>query len=244
MKKAVEITTISIIDSIAVVEYISGTVRKYQVDKLPGTVRRWMDEHQEIAIDEMDEETSEVLTTIEEPFQYLTVTETAVTVPESVTGQEREEGPTETIQMAKVAWELIKATARLTVQLTGSLVRTARDVAPVILMILGTIADWGMTAYYWTTTWVPIGARKVAFIVAWDILPASRRMAGKARRMAVMAYRMTGMALGASRMAVMALGRWILMGILIVTAVALKTAQMASEGWQMRSEIIEEGRAA
>lgn len=62
MKKAVEITKITIENGTATVTYVTGTVRKYAEGKLPKTVLSWMAAHQEATEAPAEEPSTEELT--------------------------------------------------------------------------------------------------------------------------------------------------------------------------------------
>jgi len=209
MKKAT-ITSVNLVNGTYIATYTSGTTRSYQPDKLPQTVRAWMDAQQAEPVAEVIPEDAPDVEPVAEP-------EADKRKPD-----------------AEPVAEVVAVTKAEPMAVSISQVVPAQVAEPVTLPTgLWPLAWllWGVVnvltdAYYWTTTYLPIWAGRIRFVLAWDVLPVlSSWMATGARMAARASVRGARLAVMASRTAVRA-------------ALAIGTGIAA--GWEFRAELIRE----
>ena len=299
MKKA-EITMVVITEDKAVVTYTTGTTRKYPVDRLPGTVKAWMEAHPAESTEdaeEVDEEIAEAVAedsikdeaeaiaeeTAEEVAPETTAfiliggpapeiaTEAeagqdAPQLPALITAEEVDEEVTEDADkeeaqeaqtvtgeaikaqaLAEVAETAAKATkavvtvATMAVKVTKTMVKVAPVMAAKMTGAFWAVANTGLDIWYGVTTWAPILARKILFLMAWVVLPtikAATKATSRTVRSALEAVKVPVLTIinGVAGTAVVA--------VLAGVRVALASARAIRSGWAMREEIIREDKAA
>lgn len=234
MKKAVEITNVTIENGTATVTYITGTVRKYPEDNLPKTVQSWMEAHREEAAEEPSykEEAPGVITvtTIQEPAQLPAVVEvTSKLLQTNFKEDEAEDEADEETTFIEPKASILSKMADLSIILiegvakaTKAAVMTAGPVilkgiltgAPVLMSILikvGMIlADLVMALAFWIPELATRAVRRV-----WVVWPT----------VATTTIILTGRTVRRAG------------------AVAKATASTIRAGWQMREEILAEQAA-
>ena len=264
MKKAVEITMVDIFDGNVEVHYITGTVRKYALDKLPKTVQSWMAEHpiytaaeqaeeewtEAVDQDDMDRATFAMVATHPglqlvpmEPAQVPAVVEETtaiVEVVEPVAEAEETVTATEAPKRATINKEAVLGVLRAIGAALPVIGAVAVSIFKTLVTVLAWVADKLISVYYLATTYIPIWGRSIALHAAWfvqDSIPTVIRT-GKAAWAGLRAF--GGIALEAGLM----VAGWIAACIVVAVSVATKAAKMAVEGWELREEIISESKAA
>ena len=257
MKKAIEITSIVLIENIATVTYITGTVRKYSLEKLPKTVQTWMESH---PAEEPVEEARPLLllpmviapaplmvvaamtdeVEVEAEALPVEVEMTEVEVVEEVEVDEAEAPKADRLAEAIRAG---KALAMMVARAAKAVAGATRVVAPVVarvLVILASLLANGLVdGYYAATTYLPIWGRRVALHTAWfiqDAIPAVRAglvATGKAIKAAGLAI---------AKAAMMVAG-WAMVATLTTISLSIRTAKTMAEGWRFREELIHENVA-
>ena len=254
MKKAVEITTITIENGNAMVTYVTGTVRKYSLEKLPKTVQTWMDSHQ---AEEPEVEAEPLLLP-------MVIAPAPIVVVAAMTEEVEAEALPVEVEMAEVevveeveakeakapkadrlaeAIEIGKAVAVMVARAAKAVAGATRVAAPVVAKVLvilvSFLANTLVDGYYAATTYLPIWGRRVALHTAWfiqDAIPAVRAglvATGKAIKAAGLAI---------AKAAMMVAG-WAMVATLTTISLSIRTAKTMAEGWRFREELIHENVA-
>lgn len=265
MAKA-QIISIVITEGKVAVTYSTGSVRKYPMDKIPGTVTAWMGEHplEDKAVEEpaQIETTAEIVTEeatettgfllIGDPTQEITMeaikgeaveaVEDAPQLPALIETEEAPEDATKEEASIQVTGEAIKAQAIAeaseTIAKAAAIAVKATKAAPVAVEAAVWTWSKAVNLYYWLTTYLPIGARWIVVHLIWAIQDILPAM----REALVTIGRAAGLiGHGASRAASVVAG-WLFVGVL-ATVGAIRVSSKAihktvASGWAMREEII------
>ena len=221
MKKTNTITSATIEGGYATVTYSTGTVRRYSVDKLPGTVRDWLDAQ---AGESTEEQPMEA---VEEVGREEACTDKEEAVEAAPVIASQLPAPAPASQVATVAEAIPQAQPQ-----------AAPDGPWPLAWLAMALLDALTDAYYWATTWIPIGARRLLFLLAWDVLPVVRMAASRAAR--AMAWDvLPAMARGSV---------WTARAVVRASRAAARECEAIgaaiARAWAFRSDLIQEAKAA
>lgn len=246
MKKAVEIVSLTTTENTVEVTYVTGSTKKWSLEKMPGTVKTWMARPLDLpmviapapaplmVVAAMTEE-AEV-----ETIEVEALPVKVETIPAEVEVVEVEEAEAPKADRLADAIQVGKAVAMMVARAAKAVAGATRVVAPVVARVLvilaGLLANGLVDGYYAATTYLPIWGRRAALHTAWfiqDAIPAVRAglvATGKAIKAA---------GLATARAAMVATG-WAMVATLTTSSISIKTAKVVVEGWKFREELIHE----
>ena len=207
------------------------------------------------------EEVTEIITTFEAPAVVETIEEEAIEET-AITVIETEEATEETAT-TETTTDIID----VAVAITTNVIQAVQTVAPIVGQAVKTVTTNALTVAMWTvdqlsalwfvlSTYLPIYVEKLATLTVWVAWPKTRKAARKATKATVKAVRaiapkafgvakaVAGGILAGSLVAAGAIWTAVKATAKVAKAVVKAVAKEAKAGWSMRSELVEEWKAA